>query len=482
MLPKKQVFRHVVFLSVLLMLGLIGAQTAAAQQEQIFASSDGALSIHAPAGWLAANLPASAIFSTTLIVAQDQAVLDTAVRAVSSGLPMATAPGSYAIVYIITPQTWTMLNGDPQQALNAYLDAVLRNNVNPATAMTVNNAFQSQIGGANAVIYDVTTSQQLNARGYVGGLVAGNTVALFQIATSPMTAFDSTSQLLQAIGSTIRIPAEPGAVTAPVPGASPTPLSIQELPTLAAGGLPTQAAPVGLPTQTIGGLPTPVAAAPSPAPALAMTVQRSAGDKLSLALPSGWVFIDQSADRNTVAYGDSQAAAQSRLDTVVPPAAGTAPVALTGNGGVVVLYPMSGFGIDPAAPNLSPLFDRLLGGLKGSGYTILAEPRPMPIGGTQGLLAIVSGAEVGFLALTPVGDQIAYITGTTTDSANAFVANAALQGQLSAVMDSLRVPAEQPTPAPPALGGLGGLQPAATEPASGGLGGLSLAPAATATP
>ncbi len=492
MLPTKRVFRHVMVLTVLLMLGVLGAQTAAAQQEQVFASTDGSISIHAPAGWVATNLPGGAIFSATLIVAQDQAVLETAARAFSSGLPMATAPGSYAVVNVVTPQTWTMLSGDPQQAMLAYLDAVSRDRTNPTTALTTNNVFQSTIGGANAIVYDVSTPPQLNQRGYLGGMVLGNTVALFQVVTSPISAFDSTSQLLQGIGSTIRIPAEPGAIAAPVAGASPTPPPVQNLPTLPAGGLPTQVAPVGLPTQAVPvnqptleapvGQPTPVAAAPSPVAAVAMTLQRSAGDKLSLQLPTGWVFIDQSATRNAIAYGDSQAAAQSRFDTVIPPAAGTAPVPLTGSGGVVVLYPMSGFGVDPNAPDLKPLLDRLIGGLKGSGYQIIVEPRPMAVGPAQGIVAVVSGTEIGYLLLAPFGDQIAYITGTTTGSPDAFINDPTLQAQLGAIVVSVRVPAEQPTPEAPPLSGLGGLQPASTEPVTGGLGGLGVAPAATTAP
>ncbi len=469
MLAKKPSFKHSIVLSLLLLLILIGVPVAGAQQEQVFASTDGSISIHAPAGWVAANLTPGAVYSATLIVAQDKAVLDTAVRSFLSGVPMATAPGSYAVVNVVTPQTWTMLNGDPQQAVLSFLDAITSSNVNPATTLTTNNVFQGNVGGINAVIYDVTTSQQLNSRGYLGGFVGSNsTVVLFQVVTSPISSFDATEQLLQGIGSTIRVPAEPGATTAPDPNAQPTAVAVQNLPTLPAGGLPTQAA--------IGGLATPVAAAPSPAAAAELTIQRSAGDRLSIALPAGWVFIDQSADKNAVAFGDSQVAAQSRLNTVVPPAAGAARLALTGTGGVVVLYPMSGFGVDPAAPDLSPLFDQLLGALKNSGYQIIVEPRPMAVGPAQGVMAAVGGTEIGFIILAPFGDQIAYITGTTTGSVDAFLADQNLQAELGAIVNSVRVPAEQPTPAAPPLGGLGGLQAATPEVTTGGLGGLQPAP------
>jgi hypothetical protein len=179
------------------------------------------------------------------------------------------------------------------------------------------------------------------------------------------------------------------------------------------------------------------------------------------------------ADANILAFGDSPAAAMSRLFSAKPDLATETPI--SGNGGLIILYPMSQFGIDPANPDLSALMSRALGNL--AGYTIVQAAQPLE-GSPNALYAVISGAEHGYLTLIPFGDQIAYVTATSATTDIFEQAETALL----AIVESVRVPAEpEPTPAPTAagLGGLGGLSGEATPEATpevtatpAGLGGL----------
>jgi hypothetical protein len=201
-------------------------------------------------------------------------------------------------------------------------------------------------------------------------------------------------------------------------------------------------------------------AAPAPNTGAAQTI-RSADGRILLSLPGNWVVMDHSADADILAYGDTSAAAQSRLFAAKPDLTTSAPI--SGNGGLIILYPMSQFGIDPANPDLSSLMQRALGGL--AGYTIEQPVQPLQgMGG--GLVAVISGAERGYLALIPFGDMIAYVTATGTP--DSFPAN---QSALLTILQSIRVPA---APEGSGLGGLGGLGAEATaEPTAAGIGGLS---------
>ena len=186
-------------------------------------------------------------------------------------------------------------------------------------------------------------------------------------------------------------------------------------------------------------------------PAASQTV-RSSDQRVSLIIPGDWVALDHIADQTILAYGDS-AAAQSRLCSAKP---GLAPqTAISGNGGLIILYPMSQFNIDPQNPDLSVLMRRALGNLQG--YTV--EQTAQTLDG-KALVAVIVGTERGYLALLPFGDQIVYVTAMGTQAS--FSAN---QAMLLDIVKSVHVPAVI------AGNGLGGLEatPVAT---SAGLGGL----------
>ncbi len=190
---------------------------------------------------------------------------------------------------------------------------------------------------------------------------------------------------------------------------------------------------------------------------------RSSDNQVSLVLPGEGVVLDHIADQQVLAYGDSEAAAQSRLYSAKPDLAPLTP--LSGTGGLLILYPMDRFGIDPQNPDLAPLMERALGGL--TGYTVEQAAQPLDGGGVYAVIA--SSGERGYLALIPFGDQIAYVTATTIPAD--FDANSAA---LLDIVKSVHVPAVSEESG---LGGLGGLDgaaeatPEATE-APSGLSGL----------
>ncbi len=226
---------------------------------------------------------------------------------------------------------------------------------------------------------------------------------------------------------------------------------------------------------------SPVTLVPPLATAAAPMTVRSTDDQVSLIIPSDWTMLDHIADGAILAYGDSEDAAMSRLYSVKPDLASA--VVITGSGGVVVLYPMAQFGIDPSNPDLMPLIQRALGNLQG--YSVAQPPQPLP-GIDHAVYAIISGTESGYLALIPFGDQIAYVTATAA-TADDF---AAMQDDLLNMVMSVQVPAAAEATPAPGLGGLGGLEirttpeitPTAAPSGLGGLGSLSPVTTPESTP
>ena len=219
--------------------------------------------------------------------------------------------------------------------------------------------------------------------------------------------------------------------------------------------------PAPLPTQAT--VPTAQPPQPQPTQSSGDTAQtyRSSDNQVSLVLPGPGTVLDHMADQNILAYGENDAAAQSRLYSVNPDLAPQTPI--SGTGGVIILYPMSRFQIDPQNPDLSGLMERALGGL--TGYTVEQTAQPLAGGGLYAVIA--SGTERGYLALIPFGDQIAYVTATTTPDRFGSDNEVLLLN----IVKSVRVPAASEKGG---LGGLGGLDatPEATPEAQSGLSGL----------
>lgn len=207
-------------------------------------------------------------------------------------------------------------------------------------------------------------------------------------------------------------------------------------------------------------LPAATASRPEPVTTETVTV-RAAQDSLSLELPATWVTLDFAAANDAFAFGDSDQAAQSRLASANPQLAQAG--AISGLGGLILLYDAAAVNLDPAQPNLTALMDQVVSGLEDQGYRVIEAAQPVTIGGNSGLVVEIAGTEQGYLALVLFGDQLAYITATGTP--NNFAQNDAL---LLGILQSIRVPAAAESSG---LGGLGGLGSTPTPPGLGGLGG-----------
>jgi hypothetical protein len=208
----------------------------------------------------------------------------------------------------------------------------------------------------------------------------------------------------------------------------------------------------------------PAADVGSVAPLINETITvRAAQDSLSVELPANWVTLDFVATNDAFAFGDSDQAAQTRLASANPQLAESG--AISGLGGLILLYDAAAVNLDPAQPNLTALMDQVVSGLQGQGYRVIEAAQPVTIGANTGLVVQIAGTEQGYLALVLFGDQLAYITATGTP--NNFAQNDAL---LLGILQSIRIPAvadssglgglsglgSNATPTPPGLGGLGG--------------------------
>ncbi len=385
----------------------------------VVAAPSGAFSVRLPQGYVSETV--TVINFADIIAFGDNAATE---QAVAQMFTAGTDPGNFSgIAGIVGEVDSQLLNGQAVAALAAPLMQSMLAAVQTGAVTVVQQPQAHTYGGQ----YNGQLAE-LNL-GYLGVLHTDEHLLVVMIISDKVAA---NRAQMDAILDGIRIPAE----------AAVQPLTI-----------PTQAAP------------TPIAAQPTEA----QTV-RSSDLRVSLVLPASAVVLDHIADANILAYGDSSDAAQSRLFSAKPDLASE--TAISGNGGLIILYPMSQFDIDPANPDLSALMTRALGNLQG--YTVVQAAQPLE-GSPNALFAVISGTEQGYLALIPFGDQIAYVT-STSDTSAAFEVN---EGVLLDIVKSVRVPAElEPTPAPTAagLGGLGGLgeaTPEATpEATSAGIGGL----------
>ncbi|MBK8024797.1 MAG: hypothetical protein IPK19_26105 [Chloroflexi bacterium] len=226
---------------------------------------------------------------------------------------------------------------------------------------------------------------------------------------------------------------------------------------------------IRLPAENAGSNPAVQQTQPAAEPTAAlseMPLTRSSDNRVSFILPAPWTVLDHMADAQILAFGDTFEAADSRL-TSARPDLGQG-LAMTGVGGLIILYPMANFGIDPASPDLAPLMAQALGQLQGQGYTVEEAAQPFADPALVGQYALIKGAEQGYLALMAFGDQVAYVTATGLPG----VWTRVLATDMFSVVTSVRVPAAPETPETGGLGGLGGLgdAPTATPAGLGGLG------------
>lgn len=432
---------RIAMLMAVLWIAVSGFGVLAQDNTQLVASTDMAVSVRLPAGYVFSTLPANDIYSTIFIWAENSNLLERATQ--SFYLGGGTPSGNFGMIVVVSPNLWTALNPSSDDALTQLLQAIVDN---PAAPLTINQQGSYRLGGLyDAYLLDAT-SDAIDRRSYVGGFATNGNIALITLNTSPASAFESQISLLESIGETIRVPAEAGASTSGTSLATPTPGQVEDLPT-------------PLPDDTV----------------VADTVfLATADDLLSIVLPENWITHDLLQDENIFAYGESDGAGLSRLAQARPDLVTDTESKLQDTGGLVILYAKADFGLDADETNLTPLMEQLTQNLIAGGFEIVEQPAPLGDDDASGVYVVVRGAEHGFIALVPFGDQIAYITATS--AGGDFEQD---RDFLMSIVRSVSVPAAEPEPevteAPRTggLGGLGGLQQQATAtPTAAGLGGL----------
>lgn len=384
--------------------------------EQIAAPTTLSFSVRLPAGWGFQTLPGNSVYSTQLAIGDSAASLLAASQAITIGQMQANASGLLGGVLQANPTFWRRYAPDAAAALPLLLQAVL-----------MSYQVEQQVGGLGTYQGTIVTVSEpiTGGRGYVAGFTANNEAIIAAVFAVPGNAFEQHQQVMLDIIESIRVPAENGAITQPEP--------------LGQGQGRGRERP--------------------------LTLFNAGEGRLSIMLPDDYHIVDHVAQENIIAWGDEENAALSRLgavradlvERVIPP---------EDVGGVVVLYTLESLDLTPETLDLAALMTNVLNGLENTGYTIEQPAEAFTAGESDGLFAVVRGAEHGYLALVHFDDKIAYITASVAN--NRFDD---FSEMLSQIFRSVRVPAEE---APPqgrqGLGGLGGQNP--LQPPPPGLGGL----------
>lgn len=448
-----RVFSLILFSS-LMIVGGLRVNAAPVQQSdipagmQLVGTPDGQISMVIPESWTFQSVAANEVYATTLVIAENEAVLNEAVAYQTVGSTRGTASGAWGVLTQLEPSFWQPYAANAQQAALLILELALAN-----SPIYDQSTTSIGLGGYNATIV-ATEVAEANSAGYIGAFAHDGDVYFIQLMAMPADNPTDYSELVETIGSTFSIPAQPGARTDP------------------SAPQPTSAAP----TEEV--VVTEEAVATEESTAAPSQVDAENG-VLSVVLPDQWYYWDRTVEDNLFVYGNTEEAIDARLYAFRPDLFESQPP-VTGLGGVIALYTAADVGVSATDPDVAPLMTQVLDNLGQQGYEIVDEPAPFAVDGRDGLAAVIHGDEFGFLALVPFDDQVAYITGTgTTD-----MAEDELEG-LFEIMASVRVPAAAPEPTAtprPGLGGLGNLEqtPEVTPTPRAGLGGLGgLAGAAT---
>ena len=408
---------------------------------RLIASSDLAFSVYAPDDWPFQSIPANEVYASTLLVAENDALMRDLVAYQLSSPASGTASGAFAIVTRLAPQFWQTLAPNAEQAGLTLLQLIAANS-------PVYDEFVIEIGadGYTATVIE-TVAPELNAQGYIAAFVHANELYVLQLMATPPDEFSDDFDTLDLIGSNISVPAAAGALTDPE-----------------------QAQPTAVPTEEVVVTPE-VLPTDEAEPAMdELTLFTAEGGVLSVELPESWVVQDRTEESSLIGFGDTVEATDARLYAFVPDAF-EARTAMTGTGGVIALYDAAAVGITPDNPDVGPLMTQVIGTLEQQGYQIIDDDIAFGPENARGKVITIHGEETGYLALIPFGDQVAYVTTTGAGGASDEQYITFIR-----IIGSVRVPAAEPAPAAtpmPGLGGLGSLQTGeATATPQAGLGGL----------
>jgi hypothetical protein len=443
--------RHAITVLLTLFLLTVVAGSAIAQEtsagEVIAAPTTLRYSIHLPGDWQFRSKQGDSVLTDYLAFGDSAALVERTLLTLGGETPEGVATGVGGWAAMLNQAFWRINAPTPSEQISAFLQAsMVASEVVGQQTITLGGLYP----GAVVLAIDRTSDTE----GYVGAVQVGEQdVLVFIVGVGPSREFAANDALIQAIIQSIRAPAEAGAQT-----------SIVVVPAFTPSG---QTAPTAQPLAT-----TPAGESDSSN----LVFYAMDGGVASMTLPENWIVYDFLANENVFAYGDSDEAALSRLATARPDMVSEAP-ALTGLGGLIILYDPAEAGIDPAAPDLAPVLDSVTSRLSGQGYTILKPGTDFTVGGHAGRYALVRGTEYGYVALVLYDDKLAFVT--ATGMPEDFESDAAL---FDRILASLRVPADPPpadvqvTPSG-GIGGLGGSTDATPEvtptsmPGIGGLGG-----------
>src|SRR5690606_25003344 len=116
-----------------------------------------------------------------------------------------TAEGGFAIVTRLTPEFWGAYATNADQGATIMLQLIV-------SELPVYDQFTIEVGaGGYAATVVETTTAELNAQGYLGTFAHDGAVYIFSLMSAPGETFSDSFGILETIGASISVPAEPGA-------------------------------------------------------------------------------------------------------------------------------------------------------------------------------------------------------------------------------------------------------------------------------
>ncbi|KAB2866593.1 MAG: hypothetical protein F9K46_01990, partial [Anaerolineae bacterium] len=245
---------------------------------QLFASTDGALSLRLPATWVGIDDtgdPGLTLFSTIIFFGENQAAAE-ARRAYNLG-QTSNVPGLGGAVVVVDPAQFQQLAGQPLTPDSAVAAVVAGTEANGGSTQVGATAYQTTAG--NPAVYAVTSDPNSDLLAFVVAVEFTGTVVLAS-AENRTADFAGSSDLLTGILDSVSAPAE--TATTPTNNGG----------TGLGGGLGGTGLVSGESSDK--------------------TFVTSDDGSLSILLPKEWVFEDQLATNGLFVFGETQAEAENR--------------------------------------------------------------------------------------------------------------------------------------------------------------------------
>lgn len=332
--------------------------TSAQDEFQVVRTSDGRMSIRLPVGWTTFDFMEEGSY---FIYGSSEPAAQGRLNDFNSEPALLVEEGGF--IYVVTAAEFGV-DEITDAALLLLMEEFL-NIIEDGGGQTLEDMSPYQISAApgyRAVI------QSGNEQGFIA-VVGFEDYILMATATGTRRTFDDNRELLETILLSIRVPAEEG---------------------VTAGQGPEQVDTVN------------------------STLVRSSDEVVSIVIPEGWLYLDELAENNVLAFGSTEAGMQSRHDAAL--ADDPAAIEVSDSGGVVQLFSFDDVGIDPANPDLTPLMRQIRNLYERVGFTIVEESAEFTAGdGHTGQFFIFdSGTEYGYYVLIAFDENIISMTATGT--------------------------------------------------------------------